>query len=40
MKEDYQELVRKISLTLRGNIQNSIDNFVQGRQSSPGRTGI
>ena len=40
MKEDYQELVRKISLTLRGNIQNSIDNFVQGRQSSPGRNGI
>ena len=40
MKEDYQELVRKISLTLRGNIQNSIDNFVKGRQSSPGRTGI
>lgn len=31
MKEDYQELVRKISLTLRGNIQNSISNFAQDR---------
>lgn len=28
MKEDYQEIVERISLTLKGNISNSIQNFL------------
>ena len=27
MKEDYQEIVEKIGITLKGNIANSIQNF-------------
>lgn len=29
MKDDYREIVKRMSLTLRGNITNSIHNFEQ-----------
>ena len=32
MKEDYQEIVRKISITLHGNIANAIHNFEQEKK--------
>lgn len=32
MKADYKEIVRKISITLHGNIANSIHNFEQERK--------
>lgn len=32
MKDDYQEIVRKMSITLHGNITNSIYNFEQAKK--------
>ena len=32
MKEDYREIVRKISITLHGNITNSIHNFEEEKK--------
>lgn len=34
MKDDYQEIVRKMSITLHGNIPNSIHNF-SGKGNTP-----
>jgi hypothetical protein len=34
MKEDYEEIMRKLCLTVRGNIANSIHNFEQHQHLS------
>ena len=35
MKEDYREIVRKMGVTLYGNIANSIHNFEQAKGCKP-----